>query len=222
MESPILDSRFIVERDDADRNFMGVPFPDWSRAHEYGWAANFAAPGREVLDAGCGDESLFKWHLASTCKRVVGVDANPIILDHDGLVGMVRRARGDRAAALVERISRDHPIEYRLADLADMRDVGTFDVVFCLSVLEHMTVEKQLATVGTLAKAVRLGGHLVATIDYPWTNPLALIEAGRLHGLVPAGRVTYTPQDPDNVGVGSNHWGLRCYRFALTKQVLGG
>jgi 2-polyprenyl-6-hydroxyphenyl methylase/3-demethylubiquinone-9 3-methyltransferase len=131
-------------------------------------AALGEAPGRLVLDAGCGGGLVAKG-LAAAGARVVGVDRLPACL----LVA--RRAVPDRfqpAAATLERLP-----------FAD----ASFDAVVAADVLEH--VPDLPAAVAELTRVLRPGGSfLFDTINRTaWAWVTALFGAERLLGLVPKG-----------------------------------
>jgi SAM-dependent methyltransferase len=114
---------------------------------EYPWALERAglAPGSTVLDVGCGD-SIFPVYLAAQGHRVVAVD-----LDFTTNIGHLHGLRtgylrGDLGAL----------------PLAD----GAFDVVFCISVIEHLPEHGVAAALAEIRRVLRPGGRLLLTTDY--------------------------------------------------------
>jgi 2-polyprenyl-6-hydroxyphenyl methylase/3-demethylubiquinone-9 3-methyltransferase len=147
------------------------------------------APGRLVLDAGCGGGLVAKG-LAAAGARVVGVDRLPACL-------LVARravpARFQPAAATLERLP-----------FAD----ASFDAVVAADVLEH--VPDLPAAVAELTRVLRpRGSFLFDTINRTaWAWFTALFGAERLLGLVPKGthdwRLFIRPAELDELlrGVG--------------------
>lgn len=100
----------------------------------------------ELLDVGCGSGMLLP-HLAARfgghLRRYVGID-------HDTPSRLEERYR--KIAA---------PHEFHKVDLDTDWDVGRFDAVVCLEVIEHLTNDRALFR--KLARAVAPGGHLFLT-----------------------------------------------------------
>ena len=100
----------------------------------------------ELLDVGCGSGMLLP-HVAGrfggTLRRYVGID-------HDTPQRLEERYRNIRA-----------PHEFRKIDLDTDWDLGRFDAVVCLEVIEHLTDDRALFA--KLARAVAPGGHLILT-----------------------------------------------------------
>lgn len=119
-----------------------------NRYWEYPWAYYHSRlrPGMRVLDAGAG-YSPFLYHLA---ERVPGAEyhaADPSF-----------RFQAPAQLAGV-RIS-ERPLEN--LDYSD----DYFDLVFCLSVLEHLRPEVRTSAVRQMVRCLRPGGRLVLTVDY--------------------------------------------------------
>ncbi|MBU0669077.1 MAG: bifunctional 2-polyprenyl-6-hydroxyphenol methylase/3-demethylubiquinol 3-O-methyltransferase UbiG, partial [Alphaproteobacteria bacterium] len=124
--------------------------------------------GKSALDVGCGAGLLCE-PLARLGAEVTGVDAAP---------------ENVRAAALhADGAGLD--IRYLSGELAEL-DLGQFDLVTCLEVLEH--VADKNAFIVELASTLAPGGLLV--VSTPNRTPqsrLLLVEGAELLGMVPRG-----------------------------------
>lgn len=114
---------------------------------EYPWALERAAldPGARILDVGVGD-SIFPVYLAKRGHRITAVD-----LEFDGSLG--RRHGVD--------------IGYVRADMAALPvRAGSFDAVFCISVIEHLPETAIPRALEEMRRALTPGGALLLTTDY--------------------------------------------------------
>ena len=128
------------------------------------------APGRRLLDLGCGTGTLVlmarRRHPGAT---VIGIDGDPTIL-------AIARRRAARAGIPVQL---DEGMAYALP-YAD----GSFDAVTATLMLHHLTHDQQLRTLAEVRRVLRPGGRLVV-VDFalPHNRLMALAgRAGRLHG----------------------------------------
>ena len=132
--------------------------------------------GAQVLDVGCGG-GLLSEAMAVAGARVTGLD-----LAEDALT--VARAHAAEAGVAVD---------YQLAEVgtcvADR--AGTFDVVTCLEMLEH--VPDPEAVIAACAQALRPGGHLfLSTLNRTVRSfALGIVAAEYVLGLVPRGTHEY-------------------------------
>lgn len=118
-----------------------------SKRWEYPWALQRAgvAPGRRVLDVGCG-ASIFPVYLARRGLEVTALDlAPPSGLDrrHGVNVDYVRGDMGRLPFA-----------------------TGSFDAIFCISVIEHLGFGAMRAALAELHRVLRPAGRLLLTTDY--------------------------------------------------------
>jgi ubiquinone/menaquinone biosynthesis C-methylase UbiE len=99
------------------------------------------APGRDLLEVGCGTGQLTAW-LANTVApgRVVAVDFSP---------GMLAQAR-----------QRNPPAEFRLLDIcSDEPLTDRFDVVLCFNAFPHF--RDKPAALRRIARGLKPGGRLL-------------------------------------------------------------
>jgi ubiquinone/menaquinone biosynthesis C-methylase UbiE len=214
LDPAALVSRFIVDSDArVDRIVYPLPFEWWSRPYEYAWAMGLCEAGDVALDAGCGPGHPFKFHLADACREAHGCDIDEAMLDPRGtlkkLAAELRQSSGllydlDRyATRLVWTKGSVTALPY-----AD----ATFDKVYCLSVLEHLSPQDMSAALGEFARVVRPQGLVALTFDYPTVNLGSFVRQAQAAGLKFAGPVTLVAP---RAAIASQQWGLRCYRAAL-------
>jgi len=129
-----------------------------------------------VLDVGCGGGLLCEG-LAERGAQVLGID-----LGADNI-----------AAAQAHAAGRDLRVDYRCVDVEKVaaEAAGSFDVVACLEMLEHVPDPSRI--VAACATAVRPGGAVFfSTINRnPKSFALAIVAAEYIMGLVPRGTHEY-------------------------------
>jgi SAM-dependent methyltransferase len=106
------------------------------------------APGSRVLDAGCGGGGMTRLlaEAVGPTGRVVGLDANPVLLEFD--------REAVKGTDLVERI------KFQEGDVRNLPfEEGSFDLVWCSRVIHGLP--DQLAGVRELRRVVRPGGRVV-------------------------------------------------------------
>jgi len=144
---------FLTQHADAlayyNQQWCDDPLHAWSRRWEYPWVyqqifAHLDGRPARILDAGSGI-TFFGLFL----ERTLGAEMT--YWDHDPSIVDTLRAMGRHA-------------EYR--DLSDAsEESASFDVVYCISVLEH--TPRPLHTLASLLRAVTPGGLFVCTVDIP-------------------------------------------------------
>lgn len=113
----------------------------WNHNRQYHrWLLRHVPTGcEEALDAGCGTGE-FALQLALRCKRVLGIDLSPVMIEQ------ARRRSAGRPA-----------LEFRVADLMD-EAAARFDCIATIATLHHLPLEPALARLGG---ALRSGGVLL-------------------------------------------------------------
>ena len=152
----------------------------WEYTHALQRSGLLTEVNGRVLDAGCG-RSAFTAYLASRRVRVHGIDLSCSAVARLHPYG-VRVSAGDL-----------HALPYR---------DGSFDQVFCISVLEH--TEDPLGCFDELWRVTCRGGTLTVTGDYaPWGLPPRTVAAGRVMDHAFLGRLvdpdTPLPHEPSNL-----------------------
>jgi 2-polyprenyl-6-hydroxyphenyl methylase/3-demethylubiquinone-9 3-methyltransferase len=124
--------------------------------------------GRSVLDVGCG-AGLIAEPLARLGGEVTGVDAAP----------------ENVAAAAIHAEGMGLDIRYLAGELASL-DLGTFDLVTCLEVIEHVADKRAFAA--ALAASLAPGGLLIlSTPNRTLASRLLLAGAAEAIGAIPRG-----------------------------------
>jgi SAM-dependent methyltransferase len=124
------------------------------------WLAADLASGLDVLDAGCGVGYGAEMIARAGASRVVGIDLAP-----------------EAIAAASERVG--EMADFQVGDVKDLPfDEGSFDLVVCFEVLEHL--EDPEPAITALKDVLREGGLLIASSPnrgvYPPGNPYHLHE----------------------------------------------
>ncbi len=228
-------SRFFTTSDSRAGHLV-LPLPPvwWSRPFEYAWAAELAEGAGTVLDAACGVEHPFKFHLLDRCSDVHACDLDERVLSREATLEELRRSYGDEAVeGLHGRYLTD--IRYERASLTRLPYPDRmFDRVFCISVLEHLndffnrhaawSVPRPLLfafphdierTHREFRRILKDDGLLVITFDYPDINLDYLFRITAELGLAPAGDVK---RDIPPDALFSESLGLRCFRLVLRKD----
>jgi 2-polyprenyl-6-hydroxyphenyl methylase / 3-demethylubiquinone-9 3-methyltransferase len=132
--------------------------------------------GARVLDVGCGG-GLLAEALARAGAKVTAIDLAP---------GMIEVAR-------LHAMEQSLEIDYRMvaAEAVAAAEPGSFDVVTCMEMLEHVPDPAQM--VGTLAKLVRPGGAVfISTLNRNLKSfLLAIVGAEYVMNLIPRGTHEY-------------------------------
>ncbi len=126
----------------------------WSRQVEWPWVINKSGltcdfePNSIVLDAGSGFGPL-RYALGRRCKHVVTVDDDPKVLTSEDVAETIGITN----------------ITQVLADLRNLPFFDNyFDCVVCVSVLEHIERDRQVA-LSEMVRVLKPGGKLLFTMD---------------------------------------------------------
>lgn len=132
--------------------------------------------GARVLDVGCGG-GLLAEGMAAVGATVIGID-----LSEANLAAARRHAEGGGL-----------DVEYRAVEVAELAAAapGSFDVVTCLEMLEHVPYPEQI--VAACARAVKPGGAVFfSTINRNLSSfLLAIVGAEYVLGMLPRGTHEY-------------------------------
>lgn len=124
--------------------------------------------GKSALDVGCGAGLLCE-PLARMGADMTGVDAAP----------------ENAAAAAAHAEASGVMVEYQAGELGDL-GLGTFDLVTCLEVIEH--VADKPAFIANLASHLAPGGLMIlSTPNRTLQSRLLLVEGAEVLGMVPRG-----------------------------------
>lgn len=210
-------SRFFVNSD-ARREKLIYDLPEswWSRPYEYEWCINFISPHGVVLDAACGIPHPLKFYLAGVCAEVYACDVDRRIVSREGVLQEIDQVVGGKAAGqvLARRTTNLHLAEANLTDLP--YEDESFDTIFCISELEHLTLEDTVLTLREFHRTLNDEGLLVLTFDYPTVNLKVMNDLLLQAGFQYWGETDFElPAD----AVHTDMWGgLNCFRAVLKKS----
>jgi len=134
------------------------------RLARYKFVARMIKKTDRVLEVGCGS-GLGATFLAQQCAHVTGIDVK---------VGEVEDAK---------RLSRRSNVEFKVADLFKADDLGLFDVVVNLDVIEHMQPDEGRKLVGAMARRLKPTGMfaLGSPSLYSWKYQSPFSQASHVH-----------------------------------------
>lgn len=179
-------SRFVTSNDKFTSRFVfKLPKNWWSRPYEYSWVSNFTNGNDVVLDAASGINHPLKFYLNDVCKKVYAVDLDIRILSSDEIVKDVKNVFGSYELRYLKKKYLKN-IEYLNCDIRRIPLMdGTFDKIFCVSVLEHLQKNKTPDFLNKLGfnfshdmceslrefkRLLKPQGLIILTFDYPTVN----------------------------------------------------
>ncbi|MEK3752442.1 class I SAM-dependent methyltransferase [Paenibacillus sp. FSL E2-8871] len=210
-------SRFFVNSD-ASREKLIYDLPEswWSRPFEYEWCINFISPHGVVLDAACGIPHPLKFYLAGVCAEVYACDMDSRVIYREDILDAITDEIGEKAAkqVIARRTNNLHLAQANLAALP--YEDESFDTIFCISVLEHLTLEDTVGTLREFHRTLNEEGLLVLTFDYPTVNLNLMNDLLLQAGFQYWGETDFElPAD----AVSTDLWGgLQCFRAVLKKS----
>lgn len=209
-------SRFFVY-DDARREQLVYELLEswWSRPYEYEWCTNFISPHDVVLDVSCGLSSPLKFYLAGHSAEVHACDTDARIVSWDAIMQEIADEIGNEAMEQAQS-SRTPTLHLTRTDLTALPyGDESFDTIFCISVLEHLSLEDSVRAIQEFHRTLNGEGLLVLTFEYPAVNLQRMNDL-----LLQAGFQYWGETDfilPANA-VCSEEWGGRsCFRAVLKK-----
>ncbi len=180
------------------------------------WCINFISPHGVVLDAACGIPHPLKFYLAGVCAEVYACDVDRRIVSREAVLQEIDQVVGGKAAGqvLARRTTNLHLAEANLTGLP--YEDESFDTIFCISVLEHLTLEDTVLTLREFHRTLNDEGLLVLTFDYPTVNLNVMNELLLQAGFQYWGETDFElPAD----AVHTDMWGgLHCFRAVLRKS----
>lgn len=170
-----------------------------SRPVEYGWALQVLNPDNwekfnkvRILDAGCGASPLLPFLKNRNYKDLTGIDT--------------QSSFNQPTFGFRPEWKEQFGINYLQANILTYRS-QVFDVIFCISVLEHIFRPiDQLKALVQLWENLKDGGHLIVTCDYAWS-----LLAGFYFSLCGAAKI-----------VDSLNWQDKVYGICLQKVMKEG
>jgi SAM-dependent methyltransferase len=161
--------------------------------------------GAEVLDLACGTGVYSRLMVAAGARRVVGVDSSGPMID-------IARAR----------LSPGSPIEFLVHDAGTMPDVGQFDIVVAVFLLNYARTAEELGSLcRTVARHLRPGGRFVGALPNSDHDPARLdsrygVTYGWQPGAADGDTFTFKLQLSQLLEIECVYWRLETYRQALT------
>ncbi|WP_019912120.1 class I SAM-dependent methyltransferase [Paenibacillus sp. HW567] len=209
-------SRFFVY-DDVRRGQLIYELPEswWSRPYEYEWCTNFISPHDVVLDAASGISEPLKFYLAGRSAEVHACDIDARILSWDAMMQEIADEIGEEAAQLAQ-ASRTPRLRLAQADLTALPYADeSFDTIFCISVLEHLSLEDSERAIQEFHRTLNGEGLLVLTFEYP------AVDLQQMDGLLRQAGFQYWGETdfmlPPAAVRSEARDGLSCFRAVLKK-----
>lgn len=213
------EARFFTSTDPRiDTLIYPLPETWWSRPYEYEWCRTLISPNDIVLDAACGISHPLKFYLGGVCKEVHACDFDARISSWEAISQEVIQDVGQPALQLITNHQGWSKVQYAQASITDLPyEDNYFDIIFCISVLEHLRHVDQDLSLKEFARTVKPGGQIALTFDYPTVDLQQLKRAAESAGLTYGGEFEATPS---STAISSNMWGtLYCFRVLLNKPV---
>jgi SAM-dependent methyltransferase len=139
------------------KGMFGFQINNDTRAFEYPWAFHMGEPtaASRVLEVG-GGMSGFQFVLAKAGAKVVNVDP--------GMENIGGRVHEDFFRRANKKFGTDvHLLERKIADVE--LEPGSFDVIYSISVVEHIPPEELQRSMERIGQLLRPGGRFVLTLD---------------------------------------------------------
>lgn len=153
-----------------------------TRLWEYPWAILRAgpSPGMECADVGCG-MTPFTAYLAQE-KECVVTGFDPDVVG----AGFPKGEFGVNPSFL-----QSSNVSFKRSDMAQLNAAdNSFDRVFCLSVIEHVSADTAMQGIREMARILKPGGMAIITMDLSLSEKIARVDPLTLvweSGLIPDG-----------------------------------
>lgn len=221
----LYNSRFFTYKDDKIEHLLFDLEPNfwWSRLYEYKWCMDILddiidiksiigikGNNINVLDSSCGTYHPFKFAIADKCNTYA-CDLDVNILNKQELINQQNSMFG------VSNVNTYDKIKFNVCDIAKMPyENNFFDVIFNISVLEHLDSETQKNVFKEFNRCLNDNGMIVITADYPSTEPEIMIEYANDNGLELISNSDFRIK---NDCIYSEYFGsgLNCYRMIFKK-----
>ncbi len=168
----LLSNRFFTKDDPSTDTFIFKINPGWwSRPYEYLWASKFLEKDSKVLDVACGLPHPFRF----VCEQVTGnayaCDLDGNISDINQTINAIRYHHGDQAAQVFKDNLEDYKAIFDRSFQSDIKNINaesdSYDVVFCISVLEHLDPLDIETSLCEMSRVLKPSGSIVITLDVP-------------------------------------------------------
>ncbi|WP_139992437.1 class I SAM-dependent methyltransferase [Paenibacillus paridis] len=213
------EARFFTSSDArTDTLIYPLPATWWSRPYEYEWCRTLIDPGDIALDAACGISHPLKFYLGAVCHETHACDFDARINSWTTIEQEIIQDVGPQALHSIVAHPGWSRVQYAEASITDLPyEDNYFDIIFCISVLEHLRHVDQDLSLKEFARTVKPGGRIALTFDYPTVDLEQLTRAVESAGLTFANEFALTPP-PD--AIQSDLWGkLFCFRALLRKPL---
>jgi glycosyltransferase involved in cell wall biosynthesis/SAM-dependent methyltransferase len=218
MINEFLTTRYFTTNDKRIENVI-FPLPRhwWSRFYEYAWAAEFCKETDVVMDAACGIPHPFKFYLAENCKEVHAVDHDADVLSADSMNTQMKSVLGHSMAELKPY----NNIIFENASISKLpHSKGMFDTIFCISALEHMSIDKRLEALKEFQRTLKDNGKIILTIDYCINNDYGSMTIDELAAMVNEAGLKFAGDVDKVMPANAITWNekIYCFRSVLVKD----
>lgn len=168
----LLKNRFFTKDDPNQDTFIFKINPGWwSRPYEYLWASKFLEKGKAVLDVACGLSHPFRFVCEKITSNADACDLDGNISDINQTINAIRYQHGEKAVGVFNENLEDYKAIFDKSFRSDIKNItadpDSYDVVFCISALEHLDTEDIETALSEMSRVVKPDGLIVITLDVP-------------------------------------------------------